>query len=83
MTFKIIASLVVLLPAAWGVFLLVTPGDRLIEIARRAMFGIRLPMPKEGSTGRKLLVGFYKTMGVIALAFSAFVIFILCTHSSK
>ena len=83
MLFKVLAFFVVLFPAAWGIFLVVTPANLLITIARRAMFGIPLPMPKEGSTGRKLLVAFYKSIGVISLGFSAFVIYLLFTHSSK
>jgi len=77
--FKVMAALVVLLSALWGIYLLAMPGARLIEKARRGVCGF--PMPKEGSTWRKVLVGFYRCLGVIALAFSAFVIFMLLTYT--
>ncbi|MCP4262872.1 MAG: hypothetical protein GY774_35985 [Planctomycetes bacterium] len=80
---KIMTILVGLTLGVFGVFLVATLGDRLIEYARRGLFGIPPPMPKEGTTARKLLVGFYKTVGIIALAMSVFMIFMLFTHTSK
>jgi hypothetical protein len=80
MLFKLIVFMVILILAIFGVFLLLTPAESLITTARRGMFGIPLPIPKEGTPQRKLLLGFYRFIGIIALGFCVFVIFILFIH---
>lgn len=78
MIFKTLLALVIGIPALIGSLLLFTPADKLISSAKRASLG--LPMPTQGTTAFKILVGFYRFLGVIALGFSVFVIFIFFTQ---
>jgi hypothetical protein len=79
----IMISLVVLFLVIFGVFLVFTPSDRLCEYARRCLFGITIPMPEEGTTARKLLIVFYRFLGITALLMSAFMIVMLIVEAIK
>jgi hypothetical protein len=75
-----IACLVVLITAVWGVFMLLSSPDRLINSAKRSPFGNILPFPEEGTALWKLLIGFYRFLGVIGLSVSVFIIVVLIIH---
>ena len=81
MMFKIFSGIVILIPLIIGVSLLITPGNRLIEKAQQVIPDVTLPMPGENTTGRKILIGFYKSIGIIAILCSAFFAFILFTKT--
>lgn len=69
--------IVALMMAVFGVFMLLSSPDRLINTAKRSLFGRMLPFPQEGTVLWKLLIGFYRFIGVVALSLSAFSIVML------
>lgn len=51
-----------------AIFLLFSPASYLIKVARRAFFGIPLPMPQEDTLSYKLLIIFYRFIGLVSLS---------------
>jgi hypothetical protein len=78
-----IACLVALMAAAWGFFMLLSSPDRLINSVKRLPFGSILPFPEEGTALRKLLIGFYRFLGVLGLSVSVFIIVMLIIHLTR
>ena len=78
-----IACLLALMTAAWGVFMLFSSADRLINFAKRSPFGSILPFPEEGTALWKLLIGFYRFLGVLGLSMSAFIIVMLILQLTR
>ena len=71
--FIVIASIAILVPAAFGAYLLFTPMEKLIA----GVAWMRLPMPKEGSSAHAVLRYFWRGIGVVALGFALFVFYML------
>ena len=69
--------------AAWGVFMLFSSAERLINSAKRSPFGRMLPFPEEGTALWKLLIGFYRLLGVLALSMSVFMIVMLILQLTR
>ena len=78
-----IACLLALMAAACGVFMLFSSAERLINSAKRSPFGRMLPFPEEGTALWKLLIGFYRLLGVIALSMSVFMIVMLILQLTR
>jgi len=78
-----IACLVALMAAAWGVFMLFSSPDQLINSAKRSPFGRMLPFPQEGTALWKILIGFYRLLGVLGLSVSAFIIVMLILQLTR
>ena len=78
-----IACLVILTVAACGVFMLFSSAERLINSAKRSPFGRMLPFPEEGTALWKLLIGFYRLLGVLALSMSVFFIVMLILQLTR
>jgi len=74
----VMACLVALITAALGVFALFSSRARLINTVKRSPFGSILPpFPEEGTALWKLLIGFYRLVGVLALSMAIFMIVML------
>lgn len=62
----------ILISAIVAFCFLATPADRIFD-------SIKLPLPPKGSRLSKALLYFYRSLGVIALAFGVLLIFTLLT----
>jgi hypothetical protein len=78
-----IACVLVLMTAAWGVFVLLSSPDQLINTAKRSPFGRILPFPEEGKALWKILIGFYRFLGVLGLSVSVFIIVMLIVQLTR
>lgn len=63
--------------------MLLSSPDRLINTAKRSPFGSILPFPEEGTVLWKLLIGFYRFLGVLGLTVSVFIIVMLIIHLTR
>ena len=72
MIFKLMLSIVIIIPTIFGLYMLLTPGEKLVKAAKRGALG--LPMPATGTTWFRILVGFYRFLGVVVLAFAIFLV---------
>jgi len=72
MMFKFLLGLVVVIATVFGLYMVLTPGEKLVNAAKRGAMG--LPMPARGTIWFKLLVGFYRVLGVVAFLFAVFVV---------
>ena len=77
------ACLVALMAAVWGVFMLFSSPARLINTAKRLPFGSMLPFPEDGTALWKLLIGFYRFLGVLGLSMSVFIIVMLILQLTR
>lgn len=75
-----IGCLAALIFAAWGVFMLFSSPARLINTGKRGPFGNWLHFPEEGTAMWKLVIVFYRFLGVLGLSMSAFIIVMLILH---
>ena len=75
--------LVAFMAAAGGVFILFSSPARLINTVKRLPFGSMLPFPEEGTALWKLLIGFYRLLGVLGLSMSAILIVMLILHLTR
>ncbi len=71
--FKIVATVVVLLPAAFGLVLLFASADRLF----RGVRWLPLPMPKKNTRLYTALLTFWRALGAMALLLSVAFAYIL------
>jgi hypothetical protein len=71
--FYLFSAIVLLVPVLFGGYMLFTPMERLIA----GVAWMRLPMPKEGSGAYSALRLFWRSLGVIAWVFAAFVLYML------
>jgi len=69
--------LAALMSAALGVFILFSSPARLINTVKRLPFVSMLSFPEEGTALWKLLIGFYRFLGVLGLSMSVFLIVML------
>jgi hypothetical protein len=73
--FKIIGTLVVAVPAAFGAYMVFAPADRLFR-------GVRwLPLPQKGTSLYTALLTFWRALGVVALLFALFGAYIIFFRS--
>ncbi len=64
--FYIFATIVTLIPAVFGAFMLLTPMQKLIA----GVAWMRLPMPAEGSRAFAMLRLFWRSIGVVVCLIS-------------
>jgi len=77
------ACLLVIMTTTFGIFLLFSSPTRLINTAKRMPFGSMLPFPSEGTALWKLLIGFYRVLGVLGLSMSVFIIVMLIIQITR
>jgi hypothetical protein len=70
-----IGTLVVVVPAAFGLFLLFASADRVFGSIRW------LPLPEKDTVLYKALLTFWRALGVFALLFAVFGTYIIFFHS--
>jgi len=70
MIFKLMLSIVIIIPTIFGLYMLLTPGEKLVNAAKQGT--LCLPMPAPDTKWFKILVGFYRFLGVVTLAFAVF-----------
>ena len=81
--FIIISCLVVLMPATFGLYLLLSSPARLISIAKRNIFLKIIKFPKEGTTSWRYMILFYRLIGALALTMSIIFLVIFITQINK
>ena len=75
MLFKIVGAIVLLIPTAFGLYMLLSSADRLFN-------GVRwLPLPEKGTALYSVLLTFWRALGVFALLFAAFGAYIIFFRS--
>jgi hypothetical protein len=75
MLFKIAGAIVLLVPTAFGLYMLLASADRLFR-------GVQwLPLPQKGTALYSVLLTFWRILGVIALSFAAFGAYIIFFRS--
>ena len=74
--FKALGGCVLLLPAAFGSFLLFGSADRLY----RGVSWMPLPLPKKGTLLYTVLLTFWRVLGAIVLLCVVFMAYILVFH---
>jgi len=75
MLFKIVGPIVLLIPTAFGLYMLLASADRLFRAVRW------LPLPEKGTVLFTVLLKFWRALGVFALLFAAFGAYIIFFHS--
>jgi hypothetical protein len=73
----IISLFIILIPALFGFYLVFSKPERLMSEAARMHF----PLPKEGTTLYRLLLSFWRGLGVVALLSAAFFTYIIYLRS--